>query len=39
MGDFSFDLLSYETNTGTAGFLNSIVQFGFLPHPSANQDH
>ena len=31
MGDFNFDLLNYETDTGTAGFLNSIVQFGFLP--------
>ena len=30
MGDFNFDLLNYETDTGTAGFLNSIVQFGFL---------
>ena len=31
MGDFNFDLLNYETDTGTAGFLNLIVQFGFLP--------
>ena len=31
MGDFNFDLLNYETDTGTAGFVNSIVQFGFLP--------
>ena len=31
MGEFNFDLLNYETDTGTAGFLNSIVQFGFLP--------
>ena len=31
MGDFNFDLLNYETDTGTAGFLKSIVQFGFLP--------
>ena len=31
MGDFNFDLLNYETDTGTAGFLNSFVQFGFLP--------
>ena len=31
MGDFNFDLLNYETGTGSAGFVNSIVQFGFLP--------
>ena len=33
MGDFNFDLPNYETDTdtGTAGFVNSIVQFGFLP--------
>ena len=31
MRDFNFDLLNYETDTGTAGFVNSIVQFGFLP--------
>ena len=31
MGDINFDLLNYETDTGTAGFVNSIVQFGFLP--------
>ena len=31
MGDFNFDLLNYETDTATAGFVNSIVQFGFLP--------
>ena len=31
MGDLNFDLLNYETDTGTGGFLNSIVQFGFLP--------
>ena len=31
MGDFNFDLLNYETDTGIAGFLNSIVQFGCLP--------
>ena len=30
MGDFNFDLLNYETDTGTAGFFNSIVQFDFL---------
>ena len=29
MGDINFDLLNYETDT--AGFVNSIVQFGFLP--------
>ena len=31
MGDFNFDLLNYETDTDTASFVNSIVQFGFLP--------
>ena len=30
MGDFNFDLLNNETDTGIAGFVNSIVQFGFL---------
>ena len=43
VGYFKFDLLNYETDTGQVlqAFLNSIVQFGFLPrsHPSANQDH
>ena len=31
IGDCNFDLLNYETGTGTAGSVNSIVQFGFLP--------
>ena len=31
MEDFNFDLLNYETDTGTADILNSIVRFGFLP--------
>ena len=31
MGDFNFDLLNFETDTGNADFLNSIVRFGFLP--------
>ena len=31
MGDFNFDLLNYERDTGTAFVLNSVVQFGSLP--------